>query len=278
MNTPGTGSRGSSALRWAGVPAGWVALAGLALVLIGGDVTPRAFAAGVLALAALEVVGRSGRWTLVALAVGGLAYASTVLTWAGLEADLVDDGVWPVLVAAATLAGLATWSALLSRASEGAPGPRLLDETGALSMGWGRTWLEEAIERACRSGETLAVLVAQVEGGAALSRTVAAVSGRLRATDRVVRFGPANLALIVPGFDVAQADALARELRLGVAAEAGSTVRFGVAAFPHVAGGAAALLEEAEQALTFARLWDLGVASATLLDPNAAPGSGAPPA
>lgn len=264
-------ARARAGLRWSGAPTAWVALAALALILVGGEVTPRAFAAGMLALGALALVGLPRRWAAGAALTGAAVYAATVLTWAAVEADLVDDGLGPVLVVLIALAGLAAWAELGPNTGAGVARSRFLDETGAVAAGWGRAWLEEAIERACRSGEALAVLVARVEGDAGLGPAVRAVSGRLRAVDRVVRYGPANLALIVPGVDTERADALARELRLGAAADGGVGLRFGVATFPRVGGGAEALLAEAEQALTFARLWELGVASAALLDAEAAP-------
>ena len=207
-------------------------------------------------------------WAHTALALAG--YLSTMLLLAGTVA-------WtPWLMTAGTMVVIGSMvGSLRARVN------RLLADlsmqacrdplTGLLNRrGFDETIAAE-IERARRSGDSLSVVTADIDhfkrvnddhghaaGDEVLQRVAALLGAGRRPSDSAARIGGEEFVLLLPGADGGAAHDLAERLRAEVrdrfAGDAQPiTVSFGIATFPSDAGGAAELLQAADEALYAAK-------------------------
>ena len=136
---------------------------------------------------------------------------------------------------------------------------------------YNRRYMEDALERyvglADRTGGATSLLMIDLDGfkhlndqhghakGDAVLRDVASqLVGGLRPSDVVCRYGGEELLVILPGCDLADAEAKAEMLRLRIAGlsdvhDAVVTASFGVATIPETSVGATELIAQADAAL-----------------------------
>jgi len=151
-------------------------------------------------------------------------------------------------------------------------------QTGAFKPKYIESILGEEIDRARRYQRslTLAIIAADdwnavvEEMGEGAARGVAQqiieqIAKNTRTVDKIVQLGDGSFALILPETPLEGAEVLAARLQTAASRAAGFVVRIGLADFPRDAVTAEALLQEAREALTFARTADLLVVDRTLL-------------
>ncbi len=151
-------------------------------------------------------------------------------------------------------------------------------ETGAVKRSHAERLIREEVERARRYGRQLALVVlgpdrwddALLDRGAAAAEELVAAASRAyiasaRPIDRVIHIEGPDFAVLLPETDLDGAQIAAEKLGAEGATQFGVVVRAGVAAFPDGEANGPGLLAEAEQALSFARLAQIPVASRELL-------------
>jgi GGDEF domain-containing protein len=134
------------------------------------------------------------------------------------------------------------------------------------------------VHRARRFHRTLTVAIAAVDGwpelvrhrgepaAHALSRQIVDLLAQCtRVVDRIVPLGGGEFALVLPETPLEGAQVPALRIREAVAAATGLSLRVGLAGFPRDALSGAALLQEAREALAYARDADLDIVDRALL-------------
>lgn len=138
--------------------------------------------------------------------------------------------------------------------------------------------LDEEIERARRYGRALTLCVIVVDdwqelvktrGEPAMRRTLAqieqALSSRQRMLDKIIRLGGGELALLLPETPLEGAEVVAGRIQSQIAADAGVSLRIGLSDFPEGGATREELIQEARQAIEFARMANLPVVDRTFL-------------
>ncbi len=220
-----------------------------------------------------------------------VVFALVVMARAASEdLDIGQDGLLPAAVAGAACGGIWALVRLHGRALTALDGEldtraRVIRElsrfdldTGALQPRFGHQVLTEEIARSRRYHHTLTLMMVGVDDwaqreaelgsreAARLRRRLAdLVTATVRPTDKVVQHEAAVFALILPETPVQGATVLAERMADRIQAETQVPVRTGLAEFPEDAVTPDDLINEAEQALEFARLSQLRVASRALL-------------
>jgi diguanylate cyclase (GGDEF)-like protein len=150
--------------------------------------------------------------------------------------------------------------------------------TGAFKTKYIEAILAEELDRARRYQRslTLAILSAddwdlvvddlgEVGARNLAARIVDQLAKGTRTVDKIVQMGDGGFAIVLPETPLEGAEVLAARLQASASAEAGVTLRIGMADFPRDAVTSEALVSEAQEALTFAHTADLLVVDRTLL-------------
>ena len=155
-------------------------------------------------------------------------------------------------------------------------------DTGAFKPKYVESILAEEIDRARRYHRSLTLAIIAADDWAALLDDVGEVAARnvaqtiveqiakaTRTVDKIVQLGEGGFALVLPETPLEGAEVLAARLQASASREAGIMLRIGLADFPRDAVTSEALIAEAREALTFARIADLLVVDRTLLGQRA---------
>lgn len=145
--------------------------------------------------------------------------------------------------------------------------------TGALKEDQLRRELADEISRARRYGYPVSILMLaeeQRDGAApsdeeALAEAAQAAQARLRPMDSLGHHGDDAFTVMLPHTPLDGAQVVATKILDGILESSGVAMQAGVAEFPEDAATADDLITEAEQALGFARIASLRVASRKLL-------------
>jgi diguanylate cyclase (GGDEF)-like protein len=149
---------------------------------------------------------------------------------------------------------------------------------GAFKPRYVESILAEEIDRARRYHRSLALAIVSADDWDAVvrdngeigarsvaSRIVDQLAKGTRTVDKIVQLGNGSFAIVLPETALEGAEVLAGRLQESTSAEAGITLRIGLADFPRDAVSAEGLYREAQEALTFARIAELLVVDRTLL-------------
>ena len=193
-----------------------------------------------------------------------------LVAYAALMSQAPDAGNAEVLRWAITMSALVVGGAMIGTLQERvttlARAMRLDPDTGMLNRRGLREALDAELDRARRSGATLSVVVARVDGqrsfgpgvaDAAVELVAREADGVKRSMDHCARLGPRELAIVMPECDAHGAFGAAERLRSAarVALEgqpAGVTVSLGVATYPEHGATEEAVLHAAEQGVAAA--------------------------
>ncbi len=278
---------------WAACLAAWVIVGAGVLVLVTDEDEFAVLGVAILAVAVIAVLTHPVLFAVeIAAVIAAVAFAIVMIARADNQAalDLQDDGILPAAVMAVTLVG--AW--LLARAYHAA-GANVRGElatrsqairelsrfdivTGALEPRFGQQLLTEENERSRRYHHSLSLMLMGIENwtqivsdrgpdeaNRVLRGVVEVMIGILRTTDKVIQHTPSAFALILPETPSAGASILAERLVERLQQDLAISVRIGLAEFPEDAVSVGDLINEAEQALEFARRSQMRVASRALL-------------
>jgi diguanylate cyclase (GGDEF)-like protein len=155
-------------------------------------------------------------------------------------------------------------------------------ETGAFKPKYVESILAEEIDRARRYHRSLTLSIVAADDWATLLEDVGEVAARnvaqgiveqlsrgTRTVDKIIQLGEGTFAIVLPETPLEGAEVLAARLQASASREAGILLRIGLADFPRDAVTGEALIAEAREALTFARIADLLVVDRTLLGQRA---------
>lgn len=145
--------------------------------------------------------------------------------------------------------------------------------TGALKEDQLRRELTDEISRGRRYGYPISILMLAEEvldgepeaDEEALAEAAQAAQSKLRPMDSMGHHGPSAFTIMLPHTPLDGAQVVATKIIDAVREQSGVALQAGVAEFPEDAATADDLIDEAEQALGFARLASLKVASRKLL-------------
>lgn len=151
-------------------------------------------------------------------------------------------------------------------------------DTGAFWPRYIDTLLPEELDRARRYHRALTLAIVAVDGwpdlvrqrgepaAHALSRRIAEeLAQRTRVVDKIVHLGAGEFALVLPETPLEGAEVLAARVQEAASTASGLTLRVGLANFPRDALSGPALLQEAHEALAYARTGGLLVVDRALL-------------
>ncbi|MCK9485397.1 MAG: diguanylate cyclase [Dehalococcoidia bacterium] len=270
----------------------WLALAVGGVVVLDPERDTAALAAALIAASAgLSILRPFGASHLLFAALAAAAYAAVQ----GLRA--VADGAEPdapyVPAAAAgafaivitAIAGDLLRNALLAYDAELHARARVIEEieavdpvTGATKRAHADRLLNDEVERARRYGRPFTLLMigpdawaehVQRVGPAQAERVVAELAqhllARLRAVDTLIHMEDARFAALLPETGLEGAQVVAEKIVTVGEELLGLEVRTGIASFPDDEVTAAGLMREAEEALAFASIASIRVASRNLL-------------
>lgn len=271
---------------------GWVALVAAAVGAVNGG-QPAALGAALLILVALAALAEPKRGVgLLAAIAAAIVFAADSSVRAALGRRGLPDGLDVAALAVTIPALLGTplalrvirneLGALLSRLDEQTT---LIDEltvvdasTGAFRPRYIDTILPEEIDRARRYHRSLTLALVAVDGWPAIVRErgevgAHALTGRIveqlslgtRTVDKIVQLGDGEFALVLPETPLEGAEIVAGRVQASASDAAGVLLRVGLANFPRDAVLSASLLEEARDALEYARTAELLVVDRTLL-------------
>ena len=250
----------------------FLSMALLALVAVVNLVPPFPNAGPVVT--ALSILGFGAVQVALAIAAGSSAEA-VYLTRAALTGAAI--------LASATLAGilgnrLRRLQADMRRQQITIRELTTREATGALKEDQMRRRLEEEILRARRYGYQISLLVLAHEttsgdglsdsadvGEEALAEVARVAQSRLRPMDSLGHHGQRAFTILLPHTPLGGAQTAAAKIVAEIEKTTGVAMHAGIAEFPADAATAGDLIEEADQALGFARLASLKVASRTLL-------------
>ena len=155
-------------------------------------------------------------------------------------------------------------------------------QTGAFKPKYVESILAEEIDRARRYHRSLTLSIVAADDWSALLDDVGEVAARnvaqgiveqlsrgTRTVDKIIQLGDGAFAIVLPETPLEGAEVLAARLQASASREAGIMLRVGLADFPRDAVTGEALVAEAREALTFARIADLLVVDRTLLGQKA---------
>jgi len=140
------------------------------------------------------------------------------------------------------------------------------EDTGAFRPRYIDTLLPEEINRARRYHRALTLAIVAVDGwpelicergepaAHALARQIVEqLAQGTRVVDRIVQLGEGEFALVLPETPLEEAEVLAVRVQEAASTATGLMLRVGLASFPRDAVSGAALLQEAREALSYAR-------------------------
>lgn len=152
------------------------------------------------------------------------------------------------------------------------------EATGAYRPGYLASFLQEEVERGRRSERSFTVCLLGLdrwpemvddlgahEADRRLKGAVGAVGASQRTLDKVVDLGGGEVVLVLPETPLGGAETVAWRIQTTIAAELPVPVRIGIAEFPRDAVTEHGLMEEARQALEFARRANIPVVDRSLL-------------